>query len=57
MDKEPIQSLAACQWVKAHLKILIMGPAGFGIAWLTYAPAHKTYGTLSEHGAGAGHVG
>ena len=30
LDKALIQSLAACQWVKEHLNILITGPTGVG---------------------------
>ncbi|AHK78601.1 ATPase AAA [Ectothiorhodospira haloalkaliphila] len=41
LDKGLIQSLAACQWVKEHLNILITGPTGVGKTWLACALAHK----------------
>ena len=41
LDKSLIQSLAACQWVKEHLNILIAGPTGVGKTWLACALAHK----------------
>ncbi len=41
LDKLLIQSLAACQWVKEHLNILITGPTGVGETWLVCALAHK----------------
>lgn len=41
LDKGLIQSLAACQWAKEHLNILITGPTGVGKTWLACALAHK----------------
>jgi len=41
LDKGLIQSLAACQWVKEHLNILITGPTGVGKTWVACALAHK----------------
>ena len=41
LDRELIQSLAACQWVKEHLNVLIAGPTGVGKTWLACALAHK----------------
>lgn len=41
LDKSFIQSLAACQWVKEHLNILITGPTGVGKTWLACALAQK----------------
>ncbi|WP_027951251.1 IS21-like element helper ATPase IstB [Haliea salexigens] len=41
LDKGLIQSLAACQWVKEHLNVLITGPTGAGKTWLACALAHK----------------
>lgn len=41
LDKGLIQTLAACQWVKEHLNILITGPTGVGKTWLACALAHK----------------
>lgn len=41
LDKGLIQSLAACQWVKEHLNVMITGPTGVGKTWLACALAHK----------------
>jgi len=41
LDKGMIQSLAACQWARAHHNILIAGPTGVGKTWLACALAHK----------------
>ncbi len=41
LDKGLIQSLAACQWVKEHLNVLITGPTGVGKTWLACALTHK----------------
>ena len=41
LDKGLIQSLAACQWVKEHLNVLITGPTGVGKTWLACALAQK----------------
>lgn len=41
LEKSLFQSLAACQWVKKHLNILITGPTGIGKTWLACALAHK----------------
>jgi DNA replication protein DnaC len=42
LDKGLIQSLAACQWAKEHLNVLITGPTGVGKTWLACALAQKT---------------
>ena len=41
LDKGLIQSLAACQWVREHLNVLVTGPTGVGKTWLACALAHK----------------
>ena len=41
LDRGLIQSLAACQWVKEHLNVLITGPTGVGKTWLACALAQK----------------
>ncbi len=41
LDRGLIQSLAACQWVKERLNILIAGPTGVGKTWLACALAQK----------------
>ena len=41
LDKGLIQALAACQWAKDHLNVLITGPTGVGKTWLACALAQK----------------
>ena len=41
LDRALILKLADCDWVSAHLNILISGPTGVGKTWLACALAHK----------------
>jgi len=41
LDKSQILSLAACQWIREHHNILIVGATGTGKTYLACALAHK----------------
>ena len=41
LDKDLVLSLADGRWVREHLSILIIGPAGIGKSWIACALAHS----------------
>ena len=41
LDKDLVLSLADGRWVREHLSILIIGPAGIGKSWIACALAHN----------------
>ena len=41
LDKDLVLSLADGRWVREHLSILIIGPAGVGKSWIACALAHS----------------
>ena len=55
LDKGLIQSLAACQWVREHLNVLITGPTGVGKTRLACAfvatsqlPTEEWHGVIGD---------
>ena len=41
LDKGLIQDLGQCRWIRQHLNLIILGPAGVGKTWIACALAHK----------------
>lgn len=41
LDKALFTKLAACQWLREHLNVLITGASGIGKSWLACALAHQ----------------
>ena len=41
LDKALILQLAACQWLRERLNLIIQGPTGVGKTWIACALAHK----------------